>query len=484
MRIDRNPICWIKNWYNKSLPLRASFWFMVCTFAQKGISVITTPVFTRIMSQEEYGTVSIFLSWQTLLESILTLCVSSCAMQLFVRYESRKRVLSALCSLELAVTSFWVCVCICFLNQISTILGLSRCLCICMVLLIMTNQAIQLWMSYNRYIFEYRAPAIVTLLMTGGAGIIGAVCVICISPTAEGRIVPLTIITCIIGFVLYFRIIAENRVVFDVNIWKIAITFGIPFIFTNLSHFILASSDRLMIDKMCGSKDVAIYSVAYSVGSVISVFTSAVNASFSPYSYQKISEKRYADLSKRTTQVIAVVALMLMGIMLFSREIVLFFGGSRYIECVDIIFPICMGLYFNYVVQIFSRIQEYLLRKLVLMITCASCAVLNIILNYFFIGNFGYKAAAYTTFICYFLFCFIHYLVYRNTVRKEFGGIQIYNIKHLIVISGALFTVGVTVSILNYNILLKYVLVSAFVIGVCFKRKELINYISNIMKNS
>ena len=43
--------------------MRASIWFLVCSFFQKGISLITTPIFTRILTTEEYGQYNVFNSW-------------------------------------------------------------------------------------------------------------------------------------------------------------------------------------------------------------------------------------------------------------------------------------------------------------------------------------------------------------------------------------------------------------------------------------
>ena len=31
------------------IQVRASLWFLICSFLQKGISMITTPIFTRIV---------------------------------------------------------------------------------------------------------------------------------------------------------------------------------------------------------------------------------------------------------------------------------------------------------------------------------------------------------------------------------------------------------------------------------------------------
>ena len=45
-----------------SIQARAALWFTICSFLQNGISFITVPIFTRLMSTEEYGTYTVYLS--------------------------------------------------------------------------------------------------------------------------------------------------------------------------------------------------------------------------------------------------------------------------------------------------------------------------------------------------------------------------------------------------------------------------------------
>lgn len=45
----------------------------ICNFMQRGITMITTPIFTRVLSEEQYGLVSTFTSWQNVLILITTL---------------------------------------------------------------------------------------------------------------------------------------------------------------------------------------------------------------------------------------------------------------------------------------------------------------------------------------------------------------------------------------------------------------------------
>ena len=46
----------IKNKYlGMSKPVKAAFWFTVSSYLQRGISMIATPIFTRLLSTENYG---------------------------------------------------------------------------------------------------------------------------------------------------------------------------------------------------------------------------------------------------------------------------------------------------------------------------------------------------------------------------------------------------------------------------------------------
>ena len=91
----------LKNKYiGMSAPVKAAFWFTVCSFLQRGVSMITTPVFTRLLSTEEYGLYSTYLSWESVLLIVVTLCLYKAIMNLYIKYEDQERVLSAVCGLE------------------------------------------------------------------------------------------------------------------------------------------------------------------------------------------------------------------------------------------------------------------------------------------------------------------------------------------------------------------------------------------------
>lgn len=472
----------IKKYKDMSLQLKAGFWFTVCNFLQRGITMITTPIFTRLLLPEEYGLVSTFYSWQSILLLLTTLSLYKAMMNLYVKRDNKEEVVSAISGLSLVLTLIWLLIYLIFRKEISSLLQMSEALCTCLFVSFVFQAVLNIWLLYKRYTFEYKQTIFVTLLITILSSIASVICVVAISPTAESRLIPSVAVTGIIGLVLYILIFRKNKCFYKKEIWVFALGFCLPLLPHYLSEFVLQSSDKLMINYMCGKSDVAMYSIAYSAGSLITLITSAINTAFAPYQYQQIKSKNYESLAKAANNVLIFVAVMLAMIMLFSKEIVLIFGGEQYLESVEVIIPICVGVYFNYVFQLFARVQEYYEHKLMIVLPSIICAVLNLITNYIFIQMYGYQAAAYTTVGCYLLFCIVHYIFYLRVVKNELKGEHIYKGKTIAIISAGVILSGIIITFINQVPILKYSLIVIMCIIVIIKRKKIIEIAKNIFK--
>ena len=478
----QNIVSQIKNKYiGMSVPVKAAFWFTVCNFLQRGISMITTPIFTRMLSTSEYGLYSTYLSWETVLAMIVTLSLYKAMMNLYIKYDNQEKILSALCGLELLLSLIWLGIGIIFQKPLAGLLQLPESLVCCLFVSFIFQAVFQCWSLYKRYIYDYRTLVLTTLISTAGSAVLGVVAVAFVSPTAESRVISSTFVTAVIGIVLYVTVFKSGKSFFDRKVWFFSLGFCIPLMPHYLSEFVLQSSDKIMINYLCGTSDVALYSIAYSAGSLINLITGAINSTFAPYQYQKIKAGEYELLAKRANQVLLFVGVMLAGIMLFSREIVLVFGGAKYIESVDVIIPICIGVYFNYMFQLFARVQEYYERKLTVVIPSILCAVLNLILNYIFIKLCGYQAAAYTTFVCYAIFCLIHYYFYKKVCKEVLNGQRLYDGKGILLISVGVTIIGMAVAFINHFLWLKYSIIIAILILLIMKRNTVINIVKNML---
>lgn len=470
----------IKIKYNSlSLPLKATMWFAVCQFLQKGISMLTTPFFTRLLSTEEYGVISTFLSWENILIVLVSFSLSKAVLNLCVRHDDKDMVLSSILGLSALTILPWCVVVFFTYEAFAKLSGLSFNLTIALLLCSFFQSIMTCWITRMEYSYEYKAVVSITIIYAAVVSFGGVLATYFISKTALSKIWVQTITLIVIGLYVFTSSFKKSKQWKNIEVWKFALSFSIPLIPHYLSDIVLSSADRIMINSMCGSSDTAIYSIAYSVGSLIAVVTGAINSAFAPYQYQKIKSKEYDILARNTNYIMAFVAFCLLGIMLFGREIILIFGGRKYIDSIALVIPICLGVYFNYMFQLFARVQEYYEQKHTIVIASVSCAVLNVVLNYIFIGIYGYKAAAYTTFICYFIFCFFHYLFYRKVCIK-FVNRMIYDIKGIVSISFVLCVLSLVISFISDIYYLKYIVLAISLLLFFKNKNRIITFVRGI----
>ena len=153
--------------YNSiTVQAKAAFWFTMCSFLQKGISFVTVPIFTRLMSTEQYGTYSMYLSWLQVFTVISTLYiyhgVTDNAMSKFDN--DRDRYISSMQGLTVCITTVVMMLTFIFWHGIREFVGLSYIMMLLMFLEIYVTPALAFWSSKQRFEYKYRRLVIITLV--------------------------------------------------------------------------------------------------------------------------------------------------------------------------------------------------------------------------------------------------------------------------------------------------------------------------------
>ena len=86
---------------------KIALWYIISNVFGKGLAVISTPIFTRIMSKTEYGLFSNITSWESVLTVLVTLdLISSIARAKYDFDEKMEEYLSSILALSNVVTLF------------------------------------------------------------------------------------------------------------------------------------------------------------------------------------------------------------------------------------------------------------------------------------------------------------------------------------------------------------------------------------------
>lgn len=439
-----------------SSPIKASFWFLICGFMQKAIAMITTPIFTRLLSTTEFGQYSIYHSWYGIITIFATLNLSAGVfMRGLVKYEDDKDAFTS--SLQgLTTTTVLICsiIYILFHNFWNSIFDLSFILMISMFIDMLMSSAFRFWSSRQRVDFKYKKLVALTLFNAIATPIVGIIAVNNTTYKVEARVISSLIINIIAFSFLYFNQVKNGKQFYNKKYWKYALSFNLPLLPHYISQIILNQSDRLMINSICGTDKAGIYSLAYSLALVMQIFNTAVLNTLNPWIYKKIKKEEYLDIGNVSYCILIVIAFANLLLIALAPEAIAIMAPKSYYEAIWVIPPVAASVFFMFMYSLFADFEFYYEKTKFIMIASIIGAALNIILNYIFINIFGFIAAGYTTLICYILYAFGHYKFMRKINKDYMEGVQVYNSKIIMIISLAFLALAaVFVFLYNYTII-------------------------------
>lgn len=467
-----------------SLPVKASFWYLICTILQKGISLITTPIFTRVLTTSEYGIVAIYNSWQTIITIFATLYLSQGVYNNgMVRYkEDRDSYNLSMQTITSVLTITLFIVYICNRSFWNNLFGLNTPLMMMMFADIFFSAAMSFWGIRNRYEYKYRPVVIVTFISSALAPIAS---VILVSMTdnlrIEAKVLGITLIHVVIYSYIYIINLKKGKMLLNIKYAKYALSFNIPLLPHYLSTTILNQADRIMINSFVGSSAAGIYSLAYQAGMLMTIVTNSINSSFAPWMYEEMDKKNKSNkyIGSAAMKIIAFVGVLCLAIALFAPEIIRILGTEEYLEAIWIVPPVALSAMFIFVYCCFANVEFYFEHKKQILIGSLSSAVLNIILNWIFIPLFGFVAAGYTTLVCYLAFALFHFVSMKWICQKKEFDCP-FNGKQIVMICLLFIVLGLGCNILYLNNIIRYISIAGLCIGflfICIHHKDLVKSI-------
>jgi O-antigen/teichoic acid export membrane protein len=474
-------------WENKykSLPIqaKASCYFLICSFFQRGISTVTTPVFTRLLSTEEYGQYNVFNSWMNIITVFVTLNLSyGVYAQGLVKFEEEKKLFtSSLQGLTLFLVVVWTVVYLLFRDFWNFLFHLTTVQVLAMLVMIWTTAVFNFWAAEQRAMYKYRALVAVTIGVSLAKPIVGVLFVILAEDKVTARILGLMLIE-LAGYTAFFFIhMYRGKRFFSRKFWVYALGFNIPLIPHYLSQTVLNSADRIMIRDMVGAEEAGIYSLAYSISLIMTLFNTALMNTISPWIYQKIKLNKVEDIAPIAYITLVGIAGANLLLIAFAPEVVRIFAPASYYGAIYVIPPVAMSVYFLYCYDLFAKFAFYYEKIGFIMAASVAGAVLNIVLNYFFIRLCGYKAAGYTTLVCYIIYCVCHYLFMDKVCDQFCSGIRPYDVRKIVRITILFLGAGFILLFLYNYVFIRYGMIAIVCITAIIRRRELSTLVKRVI---
>lgn len=458
---------------NMTPAAKASFWFVVSNIVLKGISFITTPIFTRLLDVADYGVSNLFITWEGIISIFATLSLSGGVYNVaMTKYEDDvDTVTSALIGLTaLASTIVYTC-CIVVNLLFPNLFELNTGYLIFMWVQTFFNATTAFWLMRKRFTFDYKKVIAYTF---SNAILSPVVAIIAVYFTNENKayakVIGSGLWPIFIGLVIMIMLVFKGKKLYHKEYWKFALKFNIPLLPHYLSSNAVGSIGKLMLNYFYDATYVGLYGIANSITGVMSIVTGSINNALIPHTLQCIKNGTIKELSKSIKRYLSLIAIVCCGILLFSREAILILATPDYMDSIWFVAPLVLGTFISFLSGIIGNIVFYYEETKFMSYATMVTAIANVVLNFLGIKLFGPYSVGYVTLIT----NLIRFFMYYFTAKKFEKNLKdIVSLKFVLTMFLCLFIFMILSLIFWENLIVKILLLCVVGVLVIVFRKHI-----------
>lgn len=387
----------------------------------KGITFLTLPIFTRILTTQEFGKFNVYVSYETILTIFAGICLYGSLRTAWYDFKNKFKqyVLSAL-SLSLCIFFFLLILANVLYPFIKPFFDFTRGV---LNILVVHSYAMFIFQFYNvRLALEYRYKEylFVSAINSIGGTVLSIFLILIVFSENKHiariygyAIVPITIAFFIVYF--FFReAIKEKYHLFVWNYWKYGLKISIPLVVHTLSQQILNQFDRIMINEMVSSVAVGIYGFMHTVSNILNVLFLSMDNVWPVWFYEQLEKKDYNAINKRARNYILVMNILYIGFISIMPDVIAIVGTEDYQMGVKLVVPLSFAVYFTFLYSLPVHIEYFYKKTKYIALGTAEAAGINFVFNYIAISLWGYQGAAWSTLLSYILLFIFHWNIAKR----------------------------------------------------------------------
>jgi len=465
-----------------SRAFKAGTFYIICQFLVRGISFLTTPIYTRLLSVDEYGIVRTYESWLLILVPIVTLGLYRSVEVAKHDYKDKySDYVSSIIKIGFGLSAFFAMICLLFWDCVSELFNFTNIMQIYMLFYIFAEFSIMCFQRREKQLMRYKYSTMLTMLTVVSGTVISLIALGIVKLHNDNldmvsvRIIGYYTPVIVGGLVVALVMILQGKSNEPIKDWKYGLVFSIPLIAEVLSIQIMNQADKIMINNMVGSVEAGIYSLATTVSYIIWIIEEAVWGAWQPWLYEKIERNETEDIVVPWKKMMHIFGLLTLLVVIVAPEIILILGGAQYKDAVYIVTPLVIGTLFRFFSYSFSAVQNYEKKTGYVAFGTIIAVLLNIVLNYIGICKWGYAAAAYAT-----AFSYLVLLVLQAVLEKWTTGKSLFSPQYTIGFSVLCFLLcHLTTCLYSVHLCIRYLVAVIVILYEIIKNRT---YILNIIK--
>ncbi len=405
---------------SKNNALTAGLGYTVGNILIRCISILTLPVFSRLMTTEEFGVFNVFMSYDAVLYVIVGFALHSSIRSANLEFKGRiDEYTSSVSLIYLICAVILSALVLAFGDSIGSLLGFNNVLLYLLIIHSFSSALLNLYNTKISLNYSYKKYLIVALINSVGNVGLSLLLILTVFRNQKdvGRIVGSTAVLAGLAVAILIIFFKSAKPKINKEYWKFGLKYSLPIVPHGISQVLLGQFDRVMISKMVSDSAAGIYSLAGNLKIIMTVITNSISAAWNTWFYEMMDKGDKAAIRKRAVQLGAFFTILSVGLMAISPEMVFILGGKEYDLAKYVAIPMILDALVLFFYDLVVSGEYYSKKTINIMLATMGAAVLNVVLNYIFIAKYGFIAAAYTTLAAYTVYLILHIVISRKMVK-------------------------------------------------------------------
>lgn len=402
--------------------LKHSLNYLFAQVATKALAFISIPVYTRILSVEEFGVVQVFLATVGIASVLLTLNTEVGISRYYYDRKSDDDFKEFVGTTIVIMSSVMVgmsLVGILLLPWLSNELSFSYLLTLALLPVAIYNVSNSVFTQIYSVLLESKKIAIVSSVQTYLAFILSVVAILLLPKDKYYGQVIGTIAAMVVLWQYLVRQI-KPYCIFHVKKEhvKYLLSYSLPYLPYTLSGIIIAQLGRIVISQYGGFGLAGQYSFATNIALIMLVFIGIVHSAWNPYYFQYMTDGDYKSVDKDYKLIWAVTLSLGLALILFGKELAFVLGKEEYFSSVKYIPVLIIGYVFYQWSYVYMRNTGFAKRVIWNALSVVSGGVANMGICYFSIYKYGAWGVVFAFAISYFVMLVTSWSINKWVIKE------------------------------------------------------------------
>jgi O-antigen/teichoic acid export membrane protein len=382
--------------------LNDTFIFALGSFGSKIITFLLVPIYTNVLSTEQFGTADLVMTCANLLVPIISIVIQDALLRFGLSKECDKKSVLRCAVTVFIFGSLFCFVLLPFMDMYEAISEWK----IYLVVIAISTMASNIIFSYAKVKSQNKSFALCSVIQTLILAITNIILLVVFPCGVKGYLI--ANIAAQVGSLILLAILTHffsdiKNSTFDRLLLKKMVAYSLPLIANNISWWILNSADRVMVEAYCSASSLGLYSAASKIPALLSIVTTIFSQAWSISAIKEYDSDRSKTFYEEIFSIFSILMFLGGAIVIgIAKPFMHVYVGSAFFSSWTLVPFLVFGAVYYAFSTFFGAIYGALKKNLKVALSTGFAAAINIAINFIFLEQFGVVVAAISTAVGYF----------------------------------------------------------------------------------